>query len=61
MKSCWCKFAMAVLIVILAWMDVSWTKIAITVLGVIIAVMSLWGGCCCKGKCECETEKTEKK
>jgi hypothetical protein len=37
-------------------MDVSWAKIAITILAAIIAIMSLWGGCCCKKDNCCENK-----
>lgn len=57
MKPCWCKFVLAVLVIVFAWWDVSWAKIALTVLGAIIAIMSLMGTCCCAGSCKCEEKK----
>lgn len=60
MKPCWCKFFLAVAIIILVWVNISWAKIGITAVAAIIAIMSLWGGCCCKDKCECETGKNNK-
>lgn len=56
MKPCWCKFVMSVLIIVFLWMDVSWAKIGITVVAGLIAVMSLWGGCCCKSNDKCREE-----
>ena len=47
MSKCWCRFAMAVLIVILVWLPYSWNKIAITILGVLLAILALVGTCCC--------------
>ena len=61
MKACWCKFFMGALVIVFAWWHVGWANIALTVLGAIIAVISLTGACCCGKKCECESEKTEKK
>ena len=60
MNPCWCKTVMAILIIIFVWMDASWIKIAITIIAAIIVLMSLWGGCCCKGKCECAKEEKNK-
>jgi len=57
MKTCWCKLIMAALIIVFVWMNYSWSNIAITVLAALIAVMALWGGCCChKDNC-CEEKK----
>ncbi len=47
MSKCWCRFAMAVLVIVFAWLPYSWNKIAITILGVLLAIMALIGTCCC--------------
>ena len=47
MSKCWCRFAMAVLIIIFAWLDYSWTRIAIIILGILLAILALVGTCCC--------------
>ena len=47
MSKCWCRFAIAVLIVILVWLPYSWNKIVITILGILLAVLALVGICCC--------------
>jgi len=57
MKTCWCKLILAILIIVFVWMDISWAKIAITALAAIIAIMSLWGGCCCGKDKNCEEKK----
>ena len=63
MSKCWCRFAMAVLVIIFAWLPYSWNKIAITILGVLLAVLALVGTCCCstltKDKDKTEAKETE--
>ncbi|MGD8499965.1 MAG: hypothetical protein PVJ86_04920 [Phycisphaerales bacterium] len=47
MSRCWCRFGMAVLVVVFAWLPFSWAKIVLTVLGVLLAGAALIGTCCC--------------
>ena len=61
MKMCFCKIVLGALVIVFAWWTVSWANIALTVIGAIIVIMSFWGGCCCKGKCECEKKDEAKK
>jgi hypothetical protein len=51
MKLCFCRFALAAAIVVLAifWWPLSWAKWVIVVAGAILAVMSLfYKTCCCQ-------------
>jgi len=51
MKLCFCRFALAVAIVVLAifWWPLSWAKWVIVAAGAILAVMSLfYKSCCCQ-------------
>ena len=47
MSQCWCRFALAILVIVFAWWQVSWGRIALIILGVILAIMALIGTCCC--------------
>jgi len=60
MSKCWCRFAMAVLVIVFAWLPYSWNKIAITILGVLLAIMALIGTCCCAAMTEGKAKQTEK-
>ena len=57
MSKCWCRFAMAVLVIIFAWLPYSWNKIAITILGVLLAVLALVGTCCCTAMTEAKAKE----
>ena len=59
MSRCWCRFALAVLVIVFAWWDPSWAKYALTVLGGLLALGALGGGCCCAALCK--TGKPESK
>ncbi|MFC1572853.1 hypothetical protein ACFL6M_04560 [Candidatus Eisenbacteria bacterium] len=50
MGFCFCRFIMAVLVIVLAWWDVSWGRIALTVLGGLLALMALRRDFCCCAK-----------
>jgi len=52
MKLCWCRFILAILVIVFAWWHVSWAHIALTVLGALLAILALTGVCCCKAKQE---------
>jgi len=58
MTQCWCRFVLAIIVVVLAWWDPSWAKWALTVVGVLLAILALTGKCCCANKCE-EEKKEE--
>ncbi len=58
MSKCWCRFAMAVLIIVFAWLPYSWNKIAITILGILLAIMALIGTCCCTAMVEAKDTET---
>ena len=60
MSPCWCKFVLAVLVIVFAWLDVSWGRYALTVLGGLLAILALVGSCCCGSKRECATAEPEK-
>ena len=47
MSKCWCRFGLAVLVILFAWLPYSWAKIVLTVLGVMLACAALVGTCCC--------------
>jgi len=59
MSKCWCRFAMAVLIIVFVWLDYSWSRIAITVLGILLAIMALIGTCCCTAMVQAKSKETE--
>ena len=51
MKICFCRLALAIIIIVLVWWNPSWAKIGITVAASIVAIMSLSGtSCCCNDK-----------
>jgi len=57
MKQCWCRFVLAVLVIVLAWWCPPWSKWALTVVGAILAILALTGKCCCATKCEEEKKE----
>ena len=58
MPRCYCRFVLALLVIVFAWWSVSWAKIALTVLGGLLAVLALVGTCCCSA-CKREIGKAE--
>ena len=56
MKPCWCRFILAILVIVFAWWHVSWGNIVLTVLGALLAILALVGKCCCADKCEATPE-----
>ena len=51
MSACWCRFILAVLVIVFAWWHVPWAYIAHTVIGALLAIMALkYDTCCCKKK-----------
>ena len=55
MKLCYCRFILAVLVIVFAWWNVTWAPIVLTIIGAILAVMALTGSKCC-----CQAKKEEK-
>ena len=55
MSRCWCRFVLAILVIVFAWWQVSWANIALTVLGALLAVLALTGACCCTSMCKSGT------
>ncbi len=52
MSKCWCRFGVAVLVIVFAWLPYSWNKIVLSVLGVMLAGAALAGTCCCAARAE---------
>jgi hypothetical protein len=44
---CMCRFVLAILVIVFAWLNVSWAHIALTILGGLLAIMAICGSCCC--------------
>lgn len=61
MSKCCCRFALAVLVIVFAWVDVSWGPIALTVLGALLAILALCGSCCCFSKSKTSASETSEK
>ena len=65
MSRCYCGFALGILVIVFAWVNVSWANIALTILGALLALKALAGDiCCCRTKKEepetpAETEKID--
>ena len=57
MKLCFCRFILAILVIVFAWWNPSFTKIALTIIGALLAILALTGVCCCKPKLEAKTEE----
>jgi hypothetical protein len=57
MKLCFCRFILAILVIVLAWWNPSFAKIALTVIGALLAILALTGVCCCKAKLEPKTDE----
>ena len=59
MSRCWCRFVLAVLVIVFAWWSVPWARIALTVLGGLLAVTALVGTCCCTSMAKSKACKAE--
>ena len=59
MSKCWCRFVLAILVIVFAWLTFSWAKYVLTVLGAILAIQALAGVCCCASKREEKKEVPE--
>ena len=51
-NQCWCRFILAVLVIVFAWLNVAWSNIALTIIGALLAILALTGTCCCAAKSE---------
>ncbi|MHC4556267.1 MAG: hypothetical protein ACYTFW_04195 [Planctomycetota bacterium] len=60
MSKCWCRFALAILVIVFAWLPFSWSKIALTILGILLAVLALVGTCCCTAMAQAKDKGTDK-
>jgi len=58
MSRCWCRFVLAILVIVFAWLPFSWSKIVITILGVLLAVLALVGTCCCATMAKAKEKET---
>jgi hypothetical protein len=47
MSRCWCRFVLAILVIVFAWLSYSWSKYVLTILGALLAILALVGTCCC--------------
>ena len=56
MALCFCRFILAVLVIVFAWWAVSWGNIALTIIGALLALMALNHNFCC-----CTDKKPKKK
>ena len=46
---CYCRTVLALLVVVLAWVNTGFNPIALTLLGLALAVMAIVPVCCCCG------------
>ena len=60
MSKCWCRFVLAILVIVFAWLPVSWANIALTVLGALLAALALVGTCCCSAMLQAKDKGTDK-
>lgn len=50
MAFCFCRFLLAVLVIVLAWWHPPWTQIALTIIGALLAILALKRDFCCMAK-----------
>ncbi|MGD9379717.1 MAG: hypothetical protein PVI51_04035 [candidate division WOR-3 bacterium] len=50
MSFCFCRFILAVLVIVFAWWNPSWANIALTIIGVLLAILALKRDFCCMAK-----------
>lgn len=50
MTFCFCRFILAVLVILFAWLNVSWAPIALTIIGVLLVILALKRDFCCMAK-----------
>jgi len=50
MTFCFCRFILAVLVIVFALLNVSWSNIALIVIGALLAILALKRDFCCLAK-----------
>ena len=50
MKFCFCRFVLAALVIVFAWLHVSWAHIALTIIGALLVLLALNRNFCCMAK-----------
>jgi hypothetical protein len=50
MAFCFCRFLLAALVIVFAWLNVEWGKIALTVIGALLVILALKRDFCCMAK-----------
>ena len=50
MAFCFCRFILAILVIVFAWWHVSWAYIALTIIGALLAILALKRDFCCMAK-----------
>jgi DMSO/TMAO reductase YedYZ heme-binding membrane subunit len=48
MAFCYCRFILALLVIVFAWWHFSWSPIILTVIGVLLAILALKRDWCCR-------------
>jgi len=59
MSKCWCRFGLAALVILFAWLPYPWTRIVVTVLAALLAGSALVGTCCCAAMAEAKGKAAE--
>ena len=66
MRFCFCRFVLAALVIVFAWLEVTWGRYALTVIGALLVGFSLTDACCCssmkkdKGKAKAKPKAKKK-
>ena len=50
MSFCFCRFILAILVIVFAWLNVGWANIALTIFGILLAILALKRDFCCMAK-----------
>jgi hypothetical protein len=50
MNFCFCRFFLAALVIVFAWLNVSWAPIVLTIIGVLLLLLALNRNFCCMAK-----------
>ena len=50
MAFCFCRFILAILVIVFAWWNPTWTNIALTIIGILLALLALKRDFCCMAK-----------
>ncbi len=57
MTFCFCRFILALLVIVFAWWHFCWVEIVLTIIGALLAILALTSKCCCR-KETCAEEPT---